>query len=109
MAITGLIGLGLRGLQFLFGVVILGLSITLIRGHHWGSLPASLGYAAFVGGLTILGALIGIAGTFVSFLEGIVGMAFDGLVAILNIIGGIVRSRSSRYYINHVHLLMVLM
>jgi hypothetical protein len=91
MAITGLIGLGLRGFQFLFGVVILGLSVTLIRGHHWGSLPASLGYAAFVGGLTIVAALIGIAGTWISFLEGIVGMALDGLVAILNIIGGIVR------------------
>jgi hypothetical protein len=92
MAISGLIGLALRGLQALFGVVILGLSVTLIRGHHWGSLPASLGYAAFIGGLTILAALIGIAATWVTFLEGIVGMALDGLVAILSIIGGIVRS-----------------
>jgi hypothetical protein len=91
MAISGLIALGLRVLQAIFGVVILGLSVTLIRGHHWGDLPASLGYAVFLGGITIVAALIGIAATWVTFLEGIVGMALDGLVAVLNIVGGIVR------------------
>lgn len=45
-----------RGFQALFGVVVLGISVSLIRGHHWGSLPASLGFSAFVGGVTILGA-----------------------------------------------------
>jgi hypothetical protein len=91
MAVTSLINWILRAFQFLFGVVILGLSVTLIRGHHWGSLPSSLGYGAFLGGISILAALIGFAGTWVTFLEGIVGAVFDTLVAIVNIAGGIVR------------------
>jgi hypothetical protein len=93
MAITTspLINWVLRTFQFLFGIVILGLSVTVIRGHHWGSLPSSIGYAAFVGGVTILASLVGIAATWVSFLQGVAGLALDGLVALLNIIGGIVR------------------
>jgi hypothetical protein len=81
----------LRALQFLFGIVILGLSVTLIRGHHWGALPSSLGYAVFVGGVTIVAALVGVAATWVTVLEGIVGLAIDAVVAVLNVAGGIVR------------------
>lgn len=82
----------LRAFQALFGIVILGLAVTLIRGHEWGNLPSSLGYAAFVGGITILAALIGIAAVWLEFLDGIIGLAVDGLVAVLNIAGGIVSS-----------------
>ena len=85
----------LRGFQFLFGIIVLGLSVTLIRGHHWGSTPASLGFAAFVGGISILGAFIGLAATWASFLEGVIGLAVDGLIALINIAGGIV-SASNR-------------
>jgi hypothetical protein len=92
-----IINWALRAFQALFGIVILGLSVTLIRGHHWGSLPSSIGYAAFVGGVTILAALVGVAATWVSFLEGVVGLAVDGIVAILNIAGGIVSSPLSSY------------
>ena len=91
---TPLVNWILRAFQALFGIVILGLSVTLIRGHHIGSLPASLGYAAFAGGVAILAALVGIAAVWLSFLEGFVGMTIDGLVAILNIIGGIVSELS---------------
>jgi hypothetical protein len=28
--------------------------VYMLRGHQWGSIPATLGFAAFVGGLTIL-------------------------------------------------------
>jgi hypothetical protein len=81
----------LRALQFLFGIVILGLSVTLIRGHHWGALPSSLGYAVFVGGVTIVASLVGVAATWVTVLEGIMGLAIDAVVAVLNVAGGIVR------------------
>jgi hypothetical protein len=91
LASSPLINWILRAFQALFGIVILGLSVTLIRGHHWGNLPNTLGYAVFVGGVTILAALVGVAATWVSFLEGIVGVAIDGLVALLNIAGGIVQ------------------
>lgn len=80
----------IRGFQFLFGIVVLGLSVSLIRDHHWGNLPATLGFAAFVGGVTILGALLGLAATWVSFLEGAIGLIIDGVVALINTAGGIV-------------------
>ncbi|KAH6878129.1 marvel domain-containing protein [Alternaria rosae] len=79
-----------RGFQALFGIVVLGISVSLIRGHHWGGLPASLGFSAFVGGVTILGAAIGVAGLFFSFLDGMIGLIVDGAVAVINAAGGIV-------------------
>jgi hypothetical protein len=85
-----LVNWALRAFQALFGLVILGLCVTLIRGHHWGSLPSSAGYGAFAGGITILAALVGVAATWLEFLDGIIGLAMDGLVAVLNIAGGIV-------------------
>ncbi|CAO2657191.1 Nn.00g033170.m01.CDS01 [Neocucurbitaria sp. VM-36] len=84
-----LINFIVRGFQFLFGVVILGLSVSMIRDHQWGSLPATLGFAAVVGGVTILGALIGIAATWISLLEGAIGLIIDGFVAVINAAGGI--------------------
>ncbi|KAH3948971.1 hypothetical protein HBI70_124660 [Parastagonospora nodorum] len=89
MSISTLANWVCRAFQLLFGIVILGLSVTLIRGHHWGALPATLGYAAFLGGVTIIAALIGIAAVWITFLEGIVGMAIDVFAALLNIAGGI--------------------
>lgn len=79
-----------RGFQALFGIVVLGISVSLIRGHHWGSLPASLGFSAFVGGVTILGAALGVAALFLTFLDGMVGLIIDALVALINAAGGIV-------------------
>jgi hypothetical protein len=87
----------LRGLQALFGIVVLGISVSLIRGHHWGTLPTSLGFSAFVGGVTILGAAIGVAGLFMSFLDGKIGMIVDAVVAVVNAAGGIVSPKCERW------------
>lgn len=87
-AITNFI---LRSFQALFAIVVIGLSVTLIRGHHWGNLPVVLGFSAFVGGLSFLTAIVGLAAAWFSFLEGTVGLIIDGVVAVINIAGGIVR------------------
>jgi hypothetical protein len=95
MAIANqLLNFVIRAFQVLFGIVILGISVSLIRGHHWGSLPASLGFAAFVGGVTILGAALGVAGLFLSFLDGLVGITIDAVVAVINAAGAIVSANS---------------
>lgn len=91
MAATTIVNWALRAFQLLFGIVILGLSVTLVRNHNLGTLPSVLGYAAFLGGATIVAALIGLVATWVSILEGFVGMAIDAVAAILNLAGGIVR------------------
>jgi hypothetical protein len=95
MAIANqLLNFVVRGFQVLFGIVVLGISVSLIRGHHWGGLPASLGFAAFVGGVTILGAAFGVAGLFFSFLDGLVGITIDAVVAVINAAGAIVSANS---------------
>lgn len=93
--VSSILNVALRGVQALFGIIVLGLSVTLIRGHHWGSLPAGLGYGAFVGGLSFVAAFIGLAATWFDFLGGMVGLVIDGVVALLNLAGGVVSIRIS--------------
>jgi hypothetical protein len=88
--VSSIVNFALRGFQALFAIVVLGLSITLIRGHEWGSLPASLGFGAFVGGISLVAALIGLAATWVEFLGGLIGLVIDGVIALINIAGGVV-------------------
>lgn len=91
MAIASpLLNFVVRGFQALFGIVVLGISISLIRGHHWGSLPSTLGFSAFVGGITILGAALGLAGVFFSSLDGMISIVADTAVTIINVAGGTV-------------------
>lgn len=88
--VSSLFNIVLRGAQALFGIVVLGLSVALLRFHHWGDTPAGLGYGAFVGGLSVLGALFGLAATWFDFLGGMIGLIVDAVVALVNIAGGIV-------------------
>jgi hypothetical protein len=97
MAIANpLLNIVVRGFQVLFGIVVLGISVALIRGHHWGSLPATLGFSAFVGGVTILGAAFGVAALFFSVLDGMLGLIIDTVVALINVAGGIVSASLGR-------------
>lgn len=84
-----IVNFGLRGAQALFAIVTLGLAATLIRGQVEG-MPAIFGYAAFAGGISFAGAIIGVASTWVELLQGIIGAAIDAFVILANIAGGIV-------------------
>ncbi|KAF2856988.1 hypothetical protein T440DRAFT_494721 [Plenodomus tracheiphilus IPT5] len=75
-----------RGFQALFASIVIGLSVTLIRGHHVGSLPWQLGFACFASSLAL-------TGSFLSLLEGIVGLTVDVVVAAVNFSGGIEKYR----------------
>jgi occludin/MAL family lipid-associated protein len=77
--------------QFLFAIIVLGLSITLAKGQVIGSVPATTGYGSFTGGLGILAAIIGFAALSTDFLEGIISWAIDGLAGVAFLAGGIVR------------------
>ncbi|EDU50007.1 MARVEL multi-domain protein [Pyrenophora tritici-repentis] len=90
MAIANpLLSFVVRGLQAVFGIVVLGISVSLVRGHHWGSLPATLGFSAFVGGITILGAALGVAGIFLGFLDGTIAIVVDAVIALINLACGV--------------------
>lgn len=91
----------IRGFQILFASVVLGLSVGMVKGRGPGrDSPISLRYTAFVGGVTFLTAIIGIAAEWVSVLQGMVGLIIDGIIILLNIAGGVV-SCSSYYPASH--------
>ncbi|KAI1595374.1 MARVEL domain containing protein [Pyrenophora tritici-repentis] len=99
MAIANpLLSFVVRGLQAVFGIVVLGISVSLVRGHHWGSLPATLGFSAFVGGITILGAALGVAGIFLGFLDGTIAIVVDAVIALINLACGVEISSELRGY-----------
>lgn len=82
----------LRGFQIVFASVVLGLSVGLVRAQIEGSAsPISLRYCSFVGGLSFLGAIIGMAAEWRDLLQGNIGLLIDAVVALVNIAGGVVR------------------
>lgn len=104
MTINPIINFAIRGFQGLFAIVILGLSVDLIRGHKIGDLPATLSFAAFAAGLSIVGVIIGVAATWVEILQGIIGAAIDGVVAVVNLAAGVVSFPCLLFYeYNHLN------
>jgi hypothetical protein len=91
MTIHPIVDYVLRGFQALFGIVVLGLSVTLIQGIHWGNIPISLGFVAFVGGFSVLMAVVSALMYWRDVLQGKIAVAIDAFVALLNVVGGIVR------------------
>ena len=85
-----IVSLSLRAAEAVFGAVVLGLAITLIKGQGISKSPAATNYAAFVGGFTIVGALVGVAAVWVEVLQSVLGIAIDALVLLFNLAGGIV-------------------
>lgn len=78
-----IIALALRSLQFLFSVVVLGTSISLIRGQVYGHAPAVTYTSAIVGAIGILASLLGFTAIFITALDGVVTLAVDGLASVL--------------------------
>lgn len=87
MIITG----ALRALQIVFCAVILGLSVSLIKGTWIGSVASQTGYAAFCGGLGLIIAAVGILAIFVDFLQGFISAGLDAFATLFLAAGGIVR------------------
>ncbi|QIX01877.1 hypothetical protein AMS68_007394 [Peltaster fructicola] len=85
-----MIGLSIvRGLQLLFSVIVLALSITAVKWQVYGSAPASSGYNSFAGAWATLFSLIGFVAVFVSSVPGLIVAALDGLTFLILLAGGI--------------------
>lgn len=80
----------IRSTQALFAIIVFGLACSLIKGHEQGSLPSTLSFAAFIGGVSFIGALLGVAGHWMQVLQGQVGLFIDTAIAGVNLAGGIV-------------------
>ncbi|KAL6705875.1 hypothetical protein ACN47E_006335 [Coniothyrium glycines] len=78
-----------RGLQMLFGIVVLGIAITLLKGHKQGALPASLAFAAVTGAVSVVAAGVCLAASRFDFIHEQLVAVIDGVVFLLNTAGGI--------------------
>lgn len=79
----------MRSVQMCFGITVLSLSVSLIKGQIIGSAPATTGYDAFVGAFLMLDVFIGMTALGVSFLAGPIMWGIDALVALCALAGGI--------------------
>jgi cytochrome bd-type quinol oxidase subunit 2 len=88
----------LRGLQALFAIIVLGLSVTLIKTHNpehdskVSHAPKILTCTAGIGGLTRAGALAGFVLAWTEFLRGYFEVVLDIGILLINLLGGVVRS-----------------
>jgi hypothetical protein len=78
-----------RAFQALFSLVVLSFSIVLLKGHKEGTLPGSLCFAALVGLLSFIAALLSTAAYFRNFLNEQIANVIDGVILLLNLAGGI--------------------
>ncbi|KAK3338549.1 marvel domain-containing protein [Neurospora tetraspora] len=81
--------LGLRGLQIVFGAVIIGLSASFITAQKVGSAATTTQYSVFTGAYGILEGFLGIAALFLSFIPDIVVLGADAIGALVLLAGGI--------------------
>ena len=77
--------------QLFCSVIVLALSANLVATQRFGGAPSVTNYEVFVGILGIVAALIGLAGSFISSLGGVIALAVDALTALFLFAGGIVR------------------
>ncbi|EAA32654.1 hypothetical protein GE21DRAFT_6701 [Neurospora crassa] len=81
--------IGLRGLQILFGAVIVGLSAQFITAQKVGSAATTTQYSVFTGTYAILEGFLGIVALFLSSFPDIVVLGADAIGALVLLAGGI--------------------
>lgn len=76
--------------QLLLSIVVLGLSVTLARMGHFGSVAPQIGYAVFAAALATFAALAGIASLFIESLRWFAVFVLDGVATLALLVSGIV-------------------
>jgi hypothetical protein len=86
-----------RGLQMLFAVVVVGLSVTLVKNHNnhndhegYPGPPIILPLATALGALSLVAAVLSLAIAWTNFLREYIEMLVDVVVIMANIVGGTV-------------------
>jgi uncharacterized membrane protein (UPF0182 family) len=87
----------LRGLQILFAIVVLGLSVTLVKDHNdhdegvdYSSIPAILPIATGIGAISLVAAVFSLTIAWTNFLREYIEMLVDIVIVLINIVGGTV-------------------
>ncbi|OIW32386.1 hypothetical protein CONLIGDRAFT_678787 [Coniochaeta ligniaria NRRL 30616] len=83
------ISIGFRALQLLMAAVVVGLSVTLLKGQVYGTTPTTTRYSVFTGAFGMIVAFLGLVCLFISAIPAVVPLVLDSLAAILLVAGGI--------------------
>lgn len=83
------IAIGVRAVHALLAIIVLGLSVTLMKGQKIGSVPTTTRYSVFLGAYGIIVTIIGLLGLFFEFIPNLITMGFDAAGALLFLGGGI--------------------
>jgi hypothetical protein len=91
---------GLRGFQILFAVVVLGLSVTLIKGHTTiedsrvkTGPPPMLSLSVAIGAVTLVAAIASLAIAWTNCLREYIELVIDVTIVVVNMVGGTVCCR----------------
>lgn len=89
--------LGLRRFQMLFGIFVLGLSVTLVKGHYashgilnYSGVPLILPLSAAIGVFTFSVAILNLAIMWTNFLRDYIEMVIETIVIVANMVVGTV-------------------
>ena len=85
----------LRGAQMLFGIIVLGLSVTLIKDQNdhgdypgpWSSAPVALTLSAAIGALSLAAAILSLTIAWTDCLREYIEMLVDVIVVVANVVG----------------------
>lgn len=95
-----IIGSGLRGLQVVFALVVLGLSATLIKTHgtngegYWeyktSGIPPTLSLATAIGAVTLMAAIFNLVVAWTDLLREYIEILIDLVIMVANVVCGTV-------------------
>ncbi|KAK3906003.1 marvel domain-containing protein [Staphylotrichum tortipilum] len=83
------ISLGLRALQLVTAVTVLGLAASMIKSQVFGTAPVTTRYSTFTGGFGLIVCGVGVIAMFMSFVPSIVPIGLDILAGLFFLGGGI--------------------
>lgn len=93
-----LVAFGLRGFQMLFAVVVLGLSVTLIKGHTTfedsrvkTGPPPMLSSSVAIGAVTLIAAVASLSIAWTNCLREYIELVIHVIIVVVNMVGGTAR------------------
>ena len=84
-------------LQIFFAILVLGLSGHLVADQRYGGAPSITNYCVFLGIWLIVVSLVGLAGSFIDAIGGIIMLGLDALTILFTFAGGVVSLTYSAY------------
>lgn len=83
------IAIGVRAILLLFGIVVLGISVTLAKQQVIGAVPPETGFGSFAGAFGLITCAVGLGSLWIDKIPTILVVGADALASIFYLAGGI--------------------